>query len=465
MQTKEPGKYVHFEVDPKLERMWKAIGLTEEERMAEVRMIEESLAETYERHITRNRDRMEKLRQTLHDEELSFEHVKKKFGDRDAILLTSSSSSLRDQIQVAKSSTEQLERTYRHRAVEFQEVLSQIEDLFDKLGVSEEEREGFREVGDEDLSGERLEMFLERLESLEDEFERRQDVMESLRSELYDITSELEEDIPEDVERASRSIDNASVQTVSSAIDDFKQIKAERAEQIDYLSDEIGDLYHILAVDPSDRIELPSSPSEKSIKKLELEKEFLDEQKEARLPVVLRELNRTIQKLCDYMRVPVRHRPYYYGNDFEEGVRYLTEELETLKRKQIQEKPILDLIYELEKTKELAAATPDLRSRQRGTGRRLMDLGKMRSRAKSRTPKLKRQLFQELTRYKQENGRDFMFGDVKYIDTLDMSDSEASSGSESSPGRELLLQKIREARNSPGFRTPRRPSSSASSNL
>lgn len=464
MKRRDQKKYVTFEIDPRLERIWKAIGLTDEERASEMKIIENALIETYEQQIARNRDRMEKMRQKLHDEELSFEQTKKRFGDKETLLHTSSSSSLREQIQVAKEATEQLQDTYKHRSTEFQEVRHQISDLCDKLGVTPEERAGLIEADDDDLSADTLEMLRERCESLEEEYERRKDVMDSLRSELYNLTDELEEEIPEEIERACEFMDNASVLTVSSAIDDFKQIKAERAEQIDYLSDEIGDLYHILAVDPSDRIELPLSPSEKSIKTLASEKEFLDEQKESRLPVVLRELNRAISKLCEYMHVPIRQRPFYYGNDFEEGVRYLTEELERLKQRHIQEKPIFDLIYEVERQQDLAMTTPDLQSRERGAGKRLMEADRIRSRARSRTPKLKRQLFNELVKYRQEHGHDFMFGDVRYIDTLDVSDTE-SSGSERSPGRDLLLQKIKESRNSPGFRTPRRPSSSASSNL
>ena len=93
MKRRDQKKYVTFEIDPRLERIWKAIGLTDEERASEMKIIENALIETYEQQIARNRDRMEKMRQKLHDEELSFEQTKKRFGDKETLLHTSSSSS------------------------------------------------------------------------------------------------------------------------------------------------------------------------------------------------------------------------------------------------------------------------------------------------------------------------------------------------------------------------------------
>ena len=448
-------RLIHFAVDSKLERIWKVIGFTQKERMDEMQAIEDALMETYKQQIARNGEKLEKLRQKLREEELLFEKVKKKYGDTETMLPMNSNLSIREQIEVVHEVTDNLERSYSYRVGEFKRVLKQISAIFDELGATEEERQGFTEIGDEDLSEERLNVFKQRLSSLQDELEKRKDVMESLKSELLDLTEEIEEDVPEDIERAFSDFDNESVHTVSSAIDNYKQIRNERAEQVQYLSDEINDLYRLLAIDPSDRIDIPSAPSQKSIETLESEKEFLDEQKSIRLPAVLRELNKAITKICDYMHVPMRERPSYHGNDLEEGVRYLSEELETLKQKHIEEKPILDMIYELEKQKDAAARTPDISSKDRKSSRRVMESERLRKQTQSTTSKLERQLFSELVKYRKENGRDFMFGDVRYIDKLDVY-NEGCQTEKKHRGRDLLLQKINESLSTTSFRTPRR---------
>lgn len=447
MMSKSERRLIQFDIDPKLERIWRTMGLTEEEREDEMRLIEDALMETYRNQIARNGEKMEKLRQELHQQELVFESVKKKFGDKEVRLPSNSNLSIREQIEVAKEVTKDLEVSYQYRILEFKKVLRQLSNAFDKLGASEDEREGYTEVGEEDLSEDRLDMFKQRLASLQQECQRRKDVMDSLKSELHDIADELEEEIPEEIKTSFQDLDNESIRAVSSTIDEYKQLRNERVEQVEYLTEEIDDLYHILAIDPSDRIELPSNPSQKTIETLESEKEFLDEQKTIRLPAVLRELNKTITKLCDYMHLPMKERPSYHGSDLEEGVRYLSDELESLKERHIKEKPILDLIYELEKQKDTPSNTPNDRKSPRSVT--------LRKQGKSTTTQLERQLFSELVKYRRETGRDFMFDNVRYIDQLNVYD-EGCHTEKKMRGRDLLMQKINESMSSSGFRTPRR---------
>ena len=84
-----------------------------------------------------------------------------------------------------------------------------------------------------------------------------------------------------------------------------------------------------------------------------------------------------------------------------------------------------------------------------------MESERLRKQTQSTTSKLERQLFSELVKYRKENGRDFMFGDVRYIDKLDVY-NEGCQTEKKHRARDLLLQKINESLSTTSFRTPRR---------
>jgi hypothetical protein len=244
----------------------------------------------------------------------------------------------------------------------------------------------------------------------------------------------------------------------------LEQLEAEKQDRLTrlaFLEKETKDLYDLLAVDASDQIQFSHSLTNDAISELEAEYEFLIEQKESRLPLVLKELSKAVQSVCDFMQIPQRERPHYRGADCEEGVVFLRAEFEKLQLRQEAERPLIELIYEVERQREnLTFNGSETASIGSGSSSRIAGAERVRRKARGQIPQLEQKLFVALLKYRKENGRDFIFGGIKYIDQFDMANPPLPPRAQS-PGRQLLLEKIHEsmssapsAQSSAGSRTP-----------
>lgn len=426
-------------VGPELERIWNIIGLSESEKTDDVARLKRSVDDAYRTHLQQNYTMLETYRKDLRSAEDELLKMRRAFGEP-GNSLSNMSKPIRDQIPDVKLRTIALHEKYRYRVDEFDSVVRELRELFDILGIDESERAGFDEVGQDDLTEERLERLKERRDILDTEFAKRQAIVDSLNTEISDLASELGEQMPEFSENCRNDDVNAS----NSVVEQLQALKHDRAEEIEGLCYEIERLYTLLAVDTEDRIMLPREPKESSIRTLVSERDFLIGQKKTRLPDVLNELANTISRLCDFMNIPHRQRPRYTGSDYEEGVSFLQVELENLRQQQIDDGPMINLIYELERLRE--AASPSVSgvvSRERGSSQRLWHAERARKKAMDALPKLESRLARELTNYRRERGRDFMFGDVAYISTI--STKAVEEASDRAVSRRLLLSKMKES--------------------
>ena len=438
---------INFKIDPNLDRMWKLIGLTNEARETSIMQLYNALAATYQDFMDNVSQTCEEMRKELFDLQEQFKRTKKVYDDQETVLPIKPNLSYSAQIKLTQKAIDEINEKYEPRVHEFEMVFEKLKGYFDKLGIPEDDREDFGEIGDKDLTENRLNLFHDRLKAVKAEYQQRVNIVKSMHDALVDLEEELEENLPDNVIQIFHDelYDNESVQILVNTQNELQKLKDERISQIEDLSKQINYYYDILGIDKSDQIAIETAPTAKNVKDLQNELQFLLETSEERFPIVIKELNRSITQLCDELYIPARQRPHYNGSDIERQAVYLKNELEKLKQRQIMNRPILDVFLKLESQKEILNTTyPTVTSKHIGSAKKSLEQERLKRAAREQIPKLEEKLYNMLVDYRKQNGQDFYFNDVKVIDTLDP-DKFSEEAKKAAAGKKLLFQKMNES--------------------
>ncbi|KAH0787423.1 Protein regulator of cytokinesis 1 [Histomonas meleagridis] len=443
---------IKFKIDPSLISTWKAIGYSEEEQVKEIKKLNLVLNQSYQNFIKEATERKEKIKEKLSNLQDAYEQRQFAFGEN--LKCPRFSGSLKHQIKQTKKAIEDLEAKYQTRIQKFNNVQIKIDKLFQKLGFTEEEKDDLAYVGDTDLTKERLQRYYRRISNLKDTKDQNKKLFYSNKKHIIDICDQLNEEIPTDIQQIFENeiFSDSNISILNEALNKLEQTKEERSQQIQELIEQIQYLYVILAIDKNDQIEFPTDLSIDVIKTLKNEVSFLQDQQDSRLPQVAKALRKEIIRLCDDLRVPNRNRPKLKGNtSIEEEVVYLRKKYDELNQQRIKSQPIIELITQIERIKDTLKNKNIISKTQKiSSAKQMIEEERKRRKEIEQLPKLQKKLLQLLYEFRDENGYDFEFNGVKFIDALeiDVFDDLAIQPKTTDINREMLLKKIRQAESS-----------------
>jgi hypothetical protein len=205
---------------------------------------------------------------------------------------------------------------------------------------------------------------------------------------------------------------------LNQTIRDLENLKVTRAAEIASLTSQIERLYLLLAIDSSDRLKPQTKYTGEVVKVLKEERDFLNEEKQSRLPQVIKGARKELAKVCEQLKIPPRMWPRFKGGDPEAEAEFLTQNLQELKQKRIQSQPIIDIISQIEAIRDVAQGKPTQSRDLRGSRRRLADDDRAKKNATEQIHHLEHKLLVLLVEFKEKNGYDFEFNGVNYLKSL-----------------------------------------------
>ena len=465
-------RLISFKIDPSLDKLWTAMGLTQVEKAEESKKLEQELLKAYQNFIAETTSNCDDLRAELREALLEYQHVQIVFGDNSPQPILNPKTSLRDQVNEVYEMIDEIKYKYQDRIQEFDEIYETLQEQYHILRVSEENQGEFAQVGEEDLTKERLDRFRQMAKNLDHELDQRTKLFDTLATDLTAILNDVQEFPSDKVQEIldEKYIDNESITLLKDTVRKYKNMKENNMEQIQELWTKIEHLYDLLDIKEKDQIQKPQNPSVEAVDTLNLEIQNLQEQADERVPIVAKQLNQQIKDICEDLRMPKKMRPKYTGSNQEEEVLYLKRELKKLQETQIKTQPIIDIISELETLKNTQTQDSKQNSslsqtKEKGTSRRLTAEEKNRKIAREKIPQLEQKLLKLLVQYREENGYDFEFDGID-INSIGTSESGNSSINSLSPygqlrqqqdmamlsqkqslGKALLLQKLNSSSN------------------
>ena len=412
---------IKFDIDPNLDRFWKIIGFSKEEREIEIRRLSDILHSAYEKFVKDVSIECQHLYSEVVETQNEFKNLLSVYHDKTETMPITNDMPLLKQLEVSKNALDYLKMKYEPREKEFKDVKAQIMKYFNLLGVPIKERQKYIDVGENDRSDEILKILKERLDSLQKEAENRTVLLNNINESIMSLSNELDEELPDEMSEIfeNEKYDNESLKIADDYQEMLTSLKQERTDTVEYLNQRISYLYDLLAVDKNDQIKLPEGLSSSTIKELQKEVKFLESNMKSRLPVVVNKLREAIQLLCDQLDIPYNERPSYISDDIEETAVYLKNEYKKLTEKNMKLKPIIDLIYQRDLLIEKLNEPPTVVSKNSQLTPTKSSQFKNKRLTRSELGKIEIALFKLLLEYRSENGKDFVYGGVTVIDTIE----------------------------------------------
>ena len=123
-----------------------------------------------------------------------------------------------------------------------------------------------------------------------------------------------------------------------------------------------------------------------------------------------------IDQICDEMRVPAKLRPKYVGSNLDEKLDFMQKTAFSMRERLSKTQPIIELLTQIEEVKHTAVPrSPD--THNPNISQQLLDQH-VQNQINAQLRPLEKHLLGLLLQFRKENGFDFQFEGVTYIDTL-----------------------------------------------
>ena len=416
--TDLPPKTITFLIDPSLTRIWRRIGLKEPEVQNETTSLAICLTKAYLEFIARASSRCDDMNRDIHSKKKEFARLKKVFGDTTMKLDVNDDLPLKEQENITNREIENINKKYAPRVQVLKELHLKCKHHFDKLVVDDSDRGEFKELGDTDYTQERVERFKKMLMALKKEEANRVNIYRSCEKSIKEISKELQEPLSDQVVLifANELVDTDSIQALTKAAEDLAKLKLERHKEYEQLIKSVQHYYSLLQVPPEDQVDIPPRPTRDAIELLRAEKDLRSHTVNERMADLIFQYQSEINDICDKMHVPEKLRPKYIGNNPTEQLDFLEASAKSMRYRLAKTQPIIALLTQIEEIKR----TPSPRANKTGTpniSQQFLDK-QTQEKIDIDLPPLEKKLLELLLEFRRENGFDFQFEGVTYIDTL-----------------------------------------------
>ena len=426
-------------VTPIIEELWNQVGYDENQRALAMESLREQLQEVCQRFeqdlVTQVSDLQieignfyEKYRKDMKAYGIAEETIDEKIGVIRPFSLT-------EQLEMARNTYSEFHVFVEERIEELTKLVQSAKESFDLLGVPAESRGEFAEVGEDDLTQERIERFKQKIEELNHEKEEKKSQFEDAKAEINLIVAELCEDLTGDDWdlMSSQSLSPETLQRLHDLKAKLDNLKEERIKKISEYALAITHLWNLLNISEDERTQFLEAHSTLGANDLEAcrdEVANLEKKRDEILPEIVRAQLAEINDLWSILHIPAEKRNTFVrdeqqseGEQLFHEFEFLKAEIERLKEIQTKVAPILELVQQREDIiaeykKTLQADPSRLMSRAKGYAQHLIREEKARRRYKVTLPRLEKKLYAMLTEHKQKTGEDFEWDGTPYIETL-----------------------------------------------
>jgi hypothetical protein len=438
------GEDVGFElhVTAHLQALWDEIGLDEQSRISQMNELRISFRLLYQDAVEKLAMQCQETRDEIQKVQAAHKQAMKAFGlseteIHDSLQPGQQPASLLQQLEISNQSYQSFRVLCDERVRKLEDLTRAANVLFDRLGISREDRGEFGDLGDSDYSPERIERFNAKVEELEECVASQTQQIETLRSQIATIVAELQSPLSGEQQMVfqTEGVSLGSIAALNGLLQSLENEKERRMGQVMQFAIEITRLWDLLAIEDDARGEFlrtHSTIGEDALKACAEEVARLSQLRDARLPALIESQKMETEELWNKLHIPVQSRPAFdpQAGDQNEGVlvrefQFYEAEIVRLTKFMDSLHPLLatigereEIVNEYQSICESTNSAQRLLSRERGYAQRLMREEKARRRYKKSLPKVEKKLAQMLAEYKTTQGADFEWDGRPYIEHL-----------------------------------------------
>jgi len=417
-----------------LENIWLSIGYSDKEKLEKKMEIERIISETFAKYLQDAKDAKSELENLINQRVISYNRLLKALENSNSEPLGfPTEGTLKEKFDFVDRAYKRLLSESKNQIEQFGGLQQQVCQLFNQLGVGQEERGEYSVVGDLDLSNSRLLRFKSKIVELQNEVKTRLTQLSSMYSSILTVSSELEYDLPNDINVIldKKKIDSQSMKKIQEFYHFITKSKEERLQHISRMANEITRMWELLNVGKTERqafLQSHSTLSDSVIKSCEKEIQSLRKKMVSVFPSLIHEQQGLIEELCSQLNIEVNIRPFesFELDEMESVFNSNNTEIALLRKRMEKIAPILESINQREEMiNEQDTLIKEANDRIKNMGKKPIDSKKVLKdenslrRIKSLLPRLEKKLKILLIEYSEENNQPYIWNDVPYISHLD----------------------------------------------
>lgn len=410
-------------VDPELVPLWDQLGLSEDERSAEISRLNQLLQATREEPVESARNLRNELVSKIN--ELRAKHIKlleclgRPAEEIQKVQEQGKTGTFRARLKEVEDSYNEFEPIYNEKLNSLREIWSKIENLWDQLEYCAMEREECGTFDEIDISETQEKRYLEIHSSLEKKALLNKQNFCDLKAKIEKLAGELGETFDPEFKEFIDSLPVApsAYGRAAEKLNEFTTMKQKRIAEITELSLEISHRWELLRTPKSEKEKFIADHalmSQQNIDEFRQEIARLEDLIVERLSDLIVQVRDDIKQICESLHNmdPMTAEVLALDTDDMETFKKLDSELLKMKQELIICEPILDSIG---KRNEILKEYNQI-MKERNPDKTQLD--RIKRRKQVMLPKVEKKLVIQLMEYKRTKGEDFIWDGEILINQL-----------------------------------------------
>ena len=415
-------------ISQRLDELWCKLGISADSRANEMERLAKSLERAYHRFVDSVEAHATETEAQI--KEIQHKHIQsmRAFGytpsEITEAVIDPIEQPLLQRLEHVRSSYEGFQKACADRITEMENLLAANRELYDALGVPESERGEFAELGDTDLTRERMARIRKNIEVLKTEKAKRMEKVAQLKEKIIAFSTELGVPVECDVSLVVKEcvVTESAIASLEECCRNLEKLRAERVREISRMAVSITHLWNLLGVREDERQQFLARHSTLGLDVVEScrnEIERLTKVRDANIDTLIEAEILELKELWEYLNVPPAER-MPITDDMLERFDQMEEEILKWKQYAMENHEILEQINAREqiiRCYEVIRRTEKTRllSKTHESALRVSMEEKARKEYRFNLPKIERKLEKLLLDYKARNNNDFIWGGEPYI--------------------------------------------------
>ena len=300
-----------MDVDEEIKEIWDEMGLNDEERANELMPLNEEKEKVKRDFIEETVQKCQTLSVEIEETKAQHKHMLQITGapltEIEYVEKNGLHGTLKERYDQVYEAFHEYEPKFTERINMFKRVTGKLQEMFDDLEIPDSEREDYTEVGDEDLTDQRLQRLETKIDNLQVQINANNKYAEILSEQINEYCSMLAVPVSDEIQEImeTRPVRPSQLVRLNDEVDKLFKESNDNKEKIAELALEITRLWDILKVPDEERNEFLQSHNGISYNEILACVDLinaLNARRNEQIPSLIKEIKKQIKDLCKVLR-------------------------------------------------------------------------------------------------------------------------------------------------------------------
>ena len=298
-------------IDEEIIKIWDELGLSEEERARELLSLKEEKEKIKRDFIEETLQKCQELTVEIEETKAQHKHMLQITGaplsEIEYVEKNGLHGTLNERLIQVQDAFNEYEPKFLQKQNTFVRYTYKLTEMFNDLEIPESDREDYTEVGNEDLTDQRLQRFKTKVDNLQVQIKANNKYAEILLEQIHEFNKMLGLETSDEVSKimSSKAVRPTQLVRLNDEVEKLEKEATENKEKIAVLALDIKRLWDILKVPEEQRNEFIESHTGISFNEIYACVDLinsLNAQRNEQIPSLIKEIKKQIKDLCKTLK-------------------------------------------------------------------------------------------------------------------------------------------------------------------